>query len=93
MATERWDFVRRFLKSLEMTYFQVTVNGDVYCDIGFPEEEDYSSVIDTCICMVEGDPEYANERVVNTYLNVETNLISFHMGPVRPTLDDEDAQI
>lgn len=84
MASERWDFVRQFRRNIAVTYWRVKVNGLHYCDIGFPEEEEYVSVVDTCICMVEGDQEYTGQRVINTYLNIEDDEISFHMGPMRP---------
>ncbi len=88
MATERWQFVQEYLLYTARTYFRIKVDGKIYCDIGFPEAEDYTSVIDTCICMVEGDPDYAGRRVVSTYLNVEEDEISFHMGTAQPGLDE-----
>ena len=80
--------MREYLLHTKRTYFRIKVDGEIYCDIGFPEDEAYVSVVDTCICMVECYPDYANRRVVNTYLNVEEDEISFHMGAARPSLDE-----
>jgi len=70
---------RRWEEETAVTVFKVKVNGGLYCDIGFPEEEDYASVIDTCVCMVEADPDFANRHVISTYFNVEQDEINFHM--------------
>ena len=87
MELDKWNFVKDYNRSVSVVFWEIHVNGDHYCDLGVPEDESYISLVDACKCMVESDPDYANQLVLNTYLNIADEVISFHMGPYRPRVE------
>lgn len=78
MVSERWEFMQTFKKYLDTVWYHVVVDGSVFCDFGFLEDDDYDTIIETCICAVEGDEKFAGRKVVHTYLIPEINTIKFY---------------
>ena len=83
MSIERWEFVQQFQKALETTWYRLEVDGEHYCDVGFPDSESYESILEVCTCMVEADEKYKGKKVNSTYLNADECFISLHIREYR----------
>jgi len=88
MGSSRWEFVKAFISSTTLQFYNISVDGEFYDEIGFPIDEEYAAVIETCTCAVESEARYKDRKVTRIWLSVDSEPHRLHLYTVQCKPED-----
>ena len=84
MVVDNWTFIQDFKRGANVTCWRVIVDGELYEEIWFPDEEEYTSLIDTCVALVESTEKLAGRIVNSTTINPADSILSLYTKQYTP---------